>query len=323
MTELRRNAGTLRLSYALHGADGTLMAGSMVDAEPVALMRGAIGSLTRELGRTPAAVSVVSEDPFINEAYSRATGFALSGECADAMPLLDIVLAEDANNHRARLMQARCARELGQSEDAEQWYQAVVAQTILPRDAATRADAQRGLASVLIATGRLDAAAGVLVEALDTAALAGDPTVIGRVWVESGILSYRRRDFGAARDHQARARLAFLESDDGVVIAEVFAAIANIDMAEGELDAADEQLRLALAEYREIGDRAGEARILNNLGYLRRLQGRFDDALPFHQASLELRRDIGDRVGTGRVLGMLSILYGSQGEHDKAIAAAS
>lgn len=323
VTELRRNAGTLRLSYALHGADGTVMTGSMVDAEPVALMRGAIGSLTRELGRTPAAVSVVSEDPFINEAYSRATGLALSGECADAMPLLDIVLAEAATNHRARLTQARCARELGQSEDAERRYQDVIAQTTLPSDAATRADALRGLASVYIVIGRLDDAATVLTDALEAASLAGDPTVIGRVWIESGILSYRRRDFETARDHQARARLAFLESDDGVVIAEVFAAIANIDMAEGELDSADEQLRLALAEYREIGDRAGEARILNNLGYLRRLQGRFDDALPFHQASLDIRRDIGDRVGTGRVLGMLSILYGSQGEHQKAIAAAS
>ena len=63
--------------------------------------------------------------------------------------------------------------------------------------------------------------------------------------------------------------------------------------------------------------------MLNNFGYLRRLQNRLEDAEPLHLQSLEIRREIGDTVGQGRILGMLSILYVDNGRLAEARDAAN
>ena len=63
--------------------------------------------------------------------------------------------------------------------------------------------------------------------------------------------------------------------------------------------------------------------MLNNFGYLRRLQGRIGEAEPLHLESLAIRREIGDTVGQGRILGMLSILYENERRYEDAKAAAS
>ena len=94
-------------------------------------------------------------------------------------------------------------------------------------------------------------------------------------------------------------------------------------MGEGKFDQAEQHLSQALEAFRATGDRRNEAMMLNNFGYLRRLQGRIGEAEPLHLESLAIRRDIGDRVGQGRILGMLSILYENEGRYDDAIAAAS
>jgi tetratricopeptide (TPR) repeat protein len=77
-----------------------------------------------------------------------------------------------------------------------------------------------------------------------------------------------------------------------------------------------------LEAFRATGDRRNEAMMLNNFGYLRRLQGRIDEAEPMHLESLAIRREIGDRVGQGRILGMLSILYENEGRFADAKATA-
>ena len=94
-------------------------------------------------------------------------------------------------------------------------------------------------------------------------------------------------------------------------------------MAEGKLEQADTHLQQALAAFRAKGDRRNEAMMLNNFGYLRRLQNRLEDAEPLHLQSLEIRREIGDLVGQGRILGMLSNLYLDNGRLAEARDAAT
>ena len=57
--------------------------------------------------------------------------------------------------------------------------------------------------------------------------------------------------------------------------------------------------QIALASARQIGDRRGEAMVLNNLGigYARRLTG---DAIGCFEQAMDIRREIGDRPGKPR-----------------------
>jgi len=77
LTHLGQSAGTLRLSYSLHAAGGQVE-------------RGMIRSVMSMLG-VPAAmdceITVIAEDPFINEAYSRGLAIALEGRIDEAEPM--------------------------------------------------------------------------------------------------------------------------------------------------------------------------------------------------------------------------------------------
>ena len=53
-------------------------------------------------------------------------------------------------------------------------------------------------------------------------------------------------------------------------------------MAEGKFEQAEQHLTQALEAFRATGDRRSEAMMLNNYGYLRRIQGRTDEAEPLH-----------------------------------------
>ena len=325
-TRLEKNAGVLRLSYSLHSLDGGIERGTMVGAEPTSLMRGLMQAIAASLGNragNATETTVIADDPFINEAYSRGIAMALEGRCGDALRLFGIVKAAVTEISRAHYEWASCAQVLGQWQAAETAFLEMLDQ--LPEEPATslRAIAHHGLGTVYIRTGRSDAARATLHEGLEIARKADDRIAQGMILNNLAIDAKDRREHDEARDLLRRAILAYTEAKRGILPGQLPAALANIDMAEGKLDDADRHLLEALAAFRAIGDRRNEAMMLNNLGYLRRLQGRIDEAEPYHLESLAIRRDIGDRVGQGRILGMLSILYENEGRHDDARDAAS
>lgn len=323
---LEKNAGVIRLSYSLFKPDGEIDRGTMVGAEPTELMRGMIRSVGAALGDQVRAVddiTVVSEDPFINEAYSRGLGFALEGRCADAQPLFDVVIASGKTAGRAELEAANCARILGQWQEAEAAFKNILAEQPAEPSSSLRALALNGLGTVYIRTGRGKEARDTFQLGLAEAIAARDYRVQGKLLNSLAIDAKNRREYDEARDFLARATLAHRESAAGLLPGQVPAALANIDMAEGKLEQADDHLAEALASFRAIGDRRNEAMMLNNFGYLRRLQGRPKDAEPLHLQSLSIRREIGDRVGQGRILGMLSQVYEIDGRLSEARTAAT
>lgn len=323
---LEKAAGVMRLTYSLYQPGGDVDRGTMVGAEPTELLRGMIRSVAETLGkqvRSADAITVVSEDPFINEAYSRALSFSLEGRCAEALPLFDIVIASDKTDGRAELEAASCLRILGQWQEAENAFKALLAELPAEPPGTTRALALNGLGTVYIRTGRRDEARDTYELGLAEAIAARDYRAQGMLLNSLAIDARNRREYDKARDLLHRATLAHRESDAGILPGQVPAALANIHMAEGKLEQADDDLAAALAAFRSLGDRRNEAMMLNNYGYLRRLQGRRQEAEPFHLQSLSIRREIGDRVGQGRILGMLSILYTDDGRIDEARSAAT
>lgn len=326
LSSLEENANVLRLSYSLYMPDGDIERGTMVGAEPTELMRGMVRSVTASLGHKPRGVNevtVVSDDPFINEAYSRGLSYALEGRCAEALDLFEVVNSRAQTVGRADYEWANCARILGRRDEAEARFKEML--EALPAEPASsmRAMAMHGLGTVYIRTGRHDLAREILNQGLAEAKSAGDLVMQGKLLNNLSIEARNRREFAEARDMLARARLAYTEAGIAIVPGQIPSALANIDMAEGKLDDADEHLQQALTTFRTLGDRRNEAMMLNNLGYLRTLQGRDDEAEPVIQQSLQIRKEIGDTVGQGRVLGMLSNLYVDAGRLQEARDAAA
>lgn len=325
LTHLEQNAGSLRLTYALHSGDGAVERGTMVGAEPTPLARGMIRSIMALLGSRgrDAEVTVIADDPFINEAYSRGLALSLEGRCGEALQLFDVVRSAADTISRAHYEWASCAQILGRWQDAEAAFIEIL--TAQPEEPATtlRALAHHGLGTVYIRTGRGDAARETLLLGLQAAQQAGDRYTEGMILNNLAINAKDRREYDEARDLLARSMVAYTEAKRGILPGQLPAALANIDMGEGKFEEADEHLTQALETFRATGDRRNEAMMLNNFGYLRRIQGRVDEAEPMHLESLAIRREIGDRVGQGRILGMLSTLYLNADRYEDAEAAAN
>jgi tetratricopeptide (TPR) repeat protein len=323
---LEQSAGTLRLTYGLHSLDGRVERGTMVGAEPTALLRGMIRKVVTSLDGQAGTVeetAVIAEDAFINEAYSRGLALSLEGRCADALRLFDVVKSATDTITRAHYEWASCVRILGRWQEAEAAFKEILESQ--PEEPATtlRALAHHGLGTVYIRSGRGDDARATLEEGLAVAQQAGDRITQGMILNNLAINAKNRREHDEARAFLARATVAYTEARPGILPGHIPAALANIDMAEGKFDEADKHLTQALEAFRATGDRRREAMMLNNFGYLRRLQGRIAEAEPLHLESLAIRREIGDTVGQGRILGMLSILYENERRYDDAKGAAS
>jgi tetratricopeptide (TPR) repeat protein len=71
---------------------------------------------------------------------------------------------------------------------------------------------------------------------------------------------------------------------------------------------AREHYKLSLEIAQDLGDRAGMARSLYQLGNLHYLEEEFERAREHYEQSLEIAQDLGDRVGMARILHQLGIL---------------
>ena len=322
---LEVQAGVLRLSYVLTLPSGEIEHGTTVGAEPAALMRDMVRTVSASLGEKRRPISepaVLSDDLFINEAYSRGLGLVLEGRCPEALGLFKVITASQLSISRADYELANCARIMGHWQEAEAGFERVIEGLPVEPSSTLRALGLNGLGTVYIRTGRSDAARETYEKALLEAKSAGDYRLQGMILNSLAIAAKNRREHDAARDLLARARLAYSDAGQAIPPGQVPAALANVDMAEGMWDAAEGHLQEALASFRTLGDRRNEAKMLNNFGYLRRQQGRWDEAEPLHMQSLEIRREIRDVVGQGRILGMLSSLYVADGRMDEARDAA-
>ena len=226
-TRLEQTAGTLRLSYALHTIGGQVERGTMVGPEPTALLRGMIRSVTSMLDDRAGIsdeITVIAEDAFINEAYSRGLAFSLEGRCADALQLFEIVKSATDAITRAHYEWASCLRILGRWQDAEAGFIEIL--DTLPEEPATtlRALAHHGLGTVYIRTGRGDAARETLHKGLDIAQQAGDRIAQGMILNNLAINAKDRREYDEARALLARATVAYTEANRGILPGQLPAA---------------------------------------------------------------------------------------------------
>lgn len=85
-----------------------------------------------------------------------------------------------------------------------------------------------------------------------------------------------------------------------------------VDERLGHLSPAIEYCQKSLQLYREIGDRRGEGKTLNQLGNILLLQGDHEGGKQYYDQFLSISREIGDRWGEGQVVRNIGDIYLSQ-----------
>jgi tetratricopeptide (TPR) repeat protein len=165
--------------------------------------------------------------------------------------------------------------------------------------------------------GRLEQAAGCLGESLTLARASGwsDGHAnllerLGAVHAEAGRLREALDQFTAA--------LA-LDRDPGPVRAHVLDGLGEICRARGHLDLALGHLAEALATFRRIGCRGGQAGALRNLAAVHCDAGRYDQAVAVAGEALELARRIGSPSLEAGVLNALGATRQRLGDHRAAL----
>ncbi|HRI44724.1 MAG TPA: tetratricopeptide repeat protein [Fimbriimonadaceae bacterium] len=135
--------------------------------------------------------------------------------------------------------------------------------------------------------------------------------VLGWFWKVRGFLReglQRCRELleapGAREPNEARAKVL----NAGGSLAETL----------GELDEAREMLTEALSIRRSLGDTAGIAGTLNNLGVIAARQANYEAAVAIHNESLDLYRSMNDRRGVANALTNMANVLTDQGDYARA-----
>jgi tetratricopeptide (TPR) repeat protein len=95
--------------------------------------------------------------------------------------------------------------------------------------------------------------------------------------------------------------------------------LAKVLIRKEDLDRALEELDKALDFYKNIGNREGEAGVLNAIGVVHRRRNDFDRAITYFEASIEIKEQLGDKRGVAASLGNLGLVYQIVGKLDEAV----
>lgn len=112
------------------------------------------------------------------------------------------------------------------------------------------------------------------------------------------------------RRHSGPERAAFINQ------------LGFVNMSIGKLALAMRLFRRALREYRSVGNRENEAKILANIAIVFRRQGNYSKSEEYSKKAFEVSQSIRDRDGMARALGNQANAYHGQGRFKEALDAA-
>uniref|UniRef100_UPI0040576B0B tetratricopeptide repeat protein n=1 Tax=Candidatus Electronema sp. TaxID=2698783 RepID=UPI0040576B0B len=75
----------------------------------------------------------------------------------------------------------------------------------------------------------------------------------------------------------------------------------------------------SLVIRQEIGDKAGEGRILNNISQVYSARGDYDTTLKYLEQSLRISQELVDKTGEGAILGNIGVIHHAKGEYAVAL----
>jgi predicted ATPase len=130
---------------------------------------------------------------------------------------------------------------------------------------------------------------------------------------------FMRGWFGEGRARLEEA-LKFVARCAPAARAKVLDGAGVLAYAQGDCERASALHLECLALRRRLGDRAGTAASLGNLGNVRRRQGDFAGAAALHEESLAIKRELGDKPGIAASLINLGVVAEQRGDGARAAA---
>jgi len=146
------------------------------------------------------------------------------------------------------------------------------------------------------------------------------PAQQAEVVYRAGRRHYYRAEMDAALDSYRQALALFRAVGDRLGEANVLQSLGDVQRFRAEMDAALDSYRQALALFRAVGSRLGEANVLLPLGSLEYEAENIDKATALLSQALELYRLIGDRYSQARALYRLGDCARQQGNGEQARA---
>lgn len=144
-----------------------------------------------------------------------------------------------------------------------------------------------------------------------------DDTLKVQGWIDLSQASLQH-NFERARDYGDSAvalatRLGFTK---GIAFGHRQMGAANYYA--GHLDEAFQDYQVALAFYRQTGDAINEAKILNNIGLVKRSQARHDEAMEYFFQALEIKEQLRDTNSLAYSYSTIGETYAIKGDFEKA-----
>lgn len=143
------------------------------------------------------------------------------------------------------------------------------------------------------------------------------------LWADSlrlmGAYEHNLGNWAAASGHLTEARQCFLALGDRRGEAKVADDLGWLLLDEHRYAEALAEYEFSLAVYRETGDRRGEAVALNNLGGVHIAMGNLEGAQSSFEQSLPISRNIGERMVEGAAHVNLSTIHRMQGDYEQAL----
>ncbi|HEV2582397.1 MAG TPA: tetratricopeptide repeat protein [Ktedonobacteraceae bacterium] len=138
-------------------------------------------------------------------------------------------------------------------------------------------------------------------------------SAVWRFWQVRGYLSEGRKWFGALLAmHQGKMESLRMQRAQALLGAGVLA------MDQGDFQYARGLYEESLALYRQLQEKAGITRALNNLGIVVENLGEFQQAVLLYEESLELARESGDQDVLARALNNLGVVTYHMGDYQRA-----
>jgi tetratricopeptide (TPR) repeat protein/tRNA A-37 threonylcarbamoyl transferase component Bud32 len=97
--------------------------------------------------------------------------------------------------------------------------------------------------------------------------------------------------------------------------------LGKVLIQQDDLEPALTELESLLTYYRDIGNREGEATVVNAIGVIHRHRNEFEEAIGCFETSIRLKEELSDKRGVAASLGNLALVYKTVGKTDSALAA--
>ena len=118
---------------------------------------------------------------------------------------------------------------------------------------------------------------------------------------------------------QQTALAAATQLDDTLALAHAHHLLGHVQSQTGAYEAADPNFRRALDEFRELGDRANEAVVLNGLAGMLEKQERYPEALAVALDALRMLKAVGHWWTQATLENGVGWLYAHLGQYDRAL----